>query len=231
MLVAYAGNAISQSFAKLNYSLEKDFDAVTQIGSLPLTVHPSLPVKNVKEFVALIKARPKQLYYASPGNGSLPHLAAELFKSQAAVEIMHVPYKNNPQVITDLIGGQIAMTFAAPLPVLPHAKAGRLRLIAISSAERSAVAPEVPTIAEAGLAGFDVGQRYGVLAPTGASREIIARLNKEIANIIRMPDIRDKLASGGVDTATGTQQDVAVSIKSEIAKWAKAVKASGARVD
>jgi tripartite-type tricarboxylate transporter receptor subunit TctC len=231
LFIAYAGTAISQSFAKISYNLEKDFEPVAQIASLPLAlvVHPSLPVKGVREFIILTKARPRQLYYASPGNGSLPHLTAELFKMQSEIDIIHVPYKSTPQAVTDLIGGQTAMMFAAPLTVLPHSKSGRLRMLAISSARRSAVVPELPTIAESGLAGFDVSQWYGVLTPAATPRDIIGRLNSELANIIRMPDIRDKLASGGVDPVTTTPAAFAAYIKSEIAKWAKAVKASGAQ--
>ncbi len=233
LLIVYAGNAISQTFAKLGYNLEKDFEPVGQIASLPLAlvVHPSLPVKSVKELITFTKARPRQLYYASPGNGSLPHLTAELFKVQGEIDIVHVPYKSPPQAVTELVGGQTAMMFAAPLSVLPHANSGRLRMLAISSAKRSAVAPELPTIAESGLAGFDVSQWYGVLAPAGTSRDIIARLNRELANIIRMPDIRERLANGGVDPITTTPGEFAAYIKAEIAKWAKAIKASGAQAD
>lgn len=233
LLIAYSGNAISQSFAKLSYNLEKDFEPIGLIGSLPLAlaVHPSLQVKSVKELITLAKARPRQLYYASPGNGSLPHLAAELFKVQSGTEIIHVPYKGTTQAVTDLIGGQTAMMFAAPLSVLPHANTGRLRVLAVSSAKRSAVTPDLPTMSESGLAGFDVSQWYGVLAPAGISRDIVTRLNRELANIIRMPDVRENLTNGGVDPIAATPGEFAAHIKSEIVKWAKAVKASGAQAD
>jgi len=232
LLVAFAGNAISQSFiAKLNYSLEKDFDPVGLIGSLPLAlvVHPAIPARSVKELIALAKAKPRQLYYASPGNGSLPHLAAELFRLQAGVELVHVPYKSTTQAVTELIGGETAVLFAAPLSALPHARIGRLRMLAISSAKRSAVAPDLPTIAEAGLAGYDVGQWYGVLAPAGTAREIVTRLNRELSNAVGAPDIRDKLTKGGVDPVTASPAEFAVFLKTEIVKWARTVKASGVR--
>jgi len=234
LLIAYAGNAISQSFvAKLPYSLEKDFEPIGLIGTLPLAlvVHPAIPARNVKELIALAKAKPRQLYYASPGNGSLPHLAVELFRVRAAIDLVHVPYKSTTQAITELVGGQTAVAFAAPPTALPHAQTGRLRLLAIASAKRSAIAPDLPTIAESGLAGYDVGQWYGLLAPTGTPREIVTRLHRELANVIGQPDIRDKLTKAGVDPATGSPAEFAAYIKAEVAKWAVAVKASGARPD
>ncbi|MGH8618138.1 MAG: tripartite tricarboxylate transporter substrate binding protein [Burkholderiales bacterium] len=234
LLVAYAGNAIYQTIgAKLNYSLEKDFEPVGLVGALPLAlvVHPSIPAKNVKELVALVKARPGQLYFASPGTASLPHLAAELFKVQSGIDIIHVPYKGTTQAVTDVAAGQVAMTFAAPLSALPHVQSGRLRMLAISSIKRSANAPDLPTMSESGLKGYDVTQWYGVLAPAGTSQDIVVRLNKALSDAVRMPDVREKFASGGVDPMTSTPAELAAYIKAEIAKWAKTVKASGARFD
>ncbi|MCW5604420.1 MAG: tripartite tricarboxylate transporter substrate binding protein [Burkholderiales bacterium] len=234
LLIAFAGNAISQTFfSKLGYNLEKDLDAVGLIGSLPLVlvVHPSLPVKSIKELITFAKARPRELYYASPGNGSLPHLTAELFKEQGGMDVVHVPYKSTTQAISELIGGQTAMTFAATLSALPHHRSGRLRVLAISTAKRSAVVPDLPTIAESGLKGFDVGQWYGMLAPSGTPRDIVARLNKDLTNIIRMPDINEGLVKRGVDPITSTPEEFAAYVRAEVVKWAKVVKASGARAD
>ena len=225
LLIVYAGNAINQSFAKVGYALERDFDPVAAIGSLPLAlvVHPSLQVKTVKELVALARAKPGQLNYASPGNGSLPHVAAELFRTHADIALVHVPYKSTTQAVTDVAGGQMALTFAAPSSAQPHVSAGRLRMLAVSSAKRAAIAPDVPTIAETGLPGFEVTQWYGMVAPARTPSQIVNRLNHEVASAIRMPEVREKLVNSGVESATMTRAEFGAFIKSEVAKWRKVV--------
>ncbi|HYC46947.1 MAG TPA: tripartite tricarboxylate transporter substrate binding protein [Burkholderiales bacterium] len=233
LLVVYAGNAINQSFAKVGYALERDFQPIGAIGSLPLmlVVHASLQVKTVKELVTLARSRPGQLNYASPGNGSLPHLAAELFRTQADIAIVHVPYKSTTQAVSDVAGGQMAVTFAAPSSAHPHVSAGRLRILAVSSAKRTAGAPDVPTIAESGLPGYQVTQWYGLVAPARTPAQIVNRLNQELASATRMPDVREKLVNSGVEPMSSTPADFGAHIKSEVAKWRKAVSASGVRPD
>jgi tripartite-type tricarboxylate transporter receptor subunit TctC len=220
-------------FAKLTYNLEKDFAPIGLFAALPLvlTVHPSLPAANVKELIAFLKARAGQLHYGSNGNGSTPHLAMELFKMQAGVDVTHVPYKGSPQAIADEMAGRIAMSFFTMVSVQAHVSAGRLRALAITSPGRSASAPDLPTVAESGLPGYNVNTWYGLLAPAGTSRGIVGALNKELMNIMRSPDIRERLASQSVDTVTSTPEEFATYIKSEVVKWRKAVKASGASAE
>ncbi|MBI4189163.1 MAG: tripartite tricarboxylate transporter substrate binding protein [Betaproteobacteria bacterium] len=235
LLIVAAGITVNQTlFSKLNYNLEKDLEPVGLIASAPfvLAVHPSLPVKSVKELIALARARPGQLLFASTGTGSSTHLAAEIFKMRAGgLNMVHVPYKGSPQAVTDLMAGQVSILFAATTTIMPHVKSGRLRALAITSDKRSVAAPGLPTITESDLPGFVAGTWHGMLAPAGISRDIVARLNRELANIIRMPDIRERFASIGVDPITNTPEEFAAYIKAEIAKWGEAVKVSGARVD
>src|SRR5688572_6689835 len=233
LLIVYAGNAINQSVAKVGYALERALEPESSIGSLPLAlvVHPSLQVKTVRELITLARARPGQLNYASPGNGSLPHAAAELFRTHADIAIVHVPYKSTTQAVTDVAGGQMALTFAAPSSAQPHVAAGRLRVLAVSSAKRASIAPDVPTIAESGLPGFEVTQWYGMVAPARTPTQIVSRLNHELASATRMPDVREKLVNSGVEPMTSTPADFGAFIKSEVAKWRKVVSTAGIRAE
>ena len=234
LLMAAASIAISQTlYRKLNYNLEKDFEPVALVASAPfvLVVHPSLPAGNVKGLVALAKAKPGGLTYASTGNGSTPHLTTEIFKLQAGINLVHVPYKGTPPAVTDLIAGQVTMMFANTLSVLPHVNTGRLRALAISSGKRSAAAPELPTVAESGMPGFDTSTWFGMLAPAGTSKDVVARLSGELRKIVQLPDIRKQLISQGADPVGTTAEQFGAHLRAEIAKWGKAVKASGARVD
>ena len=234
LLMAAASIAISQTlYRKLNYNLEKDFEPVALVASAPfvLVVHPSLPAGNVKGLVALAKAKPGELTYASTGNGSTPHLTTEIFKLQAGINLVHVPYKGTPPAVTDLIAGQVTMMFANTLSVLPHVNTGRLRALAISSGKRSAAAPELPTVAESGMPGFDTSTWFGMLAPAGTSKDVVARLSGELRKIVQLPDIRKQLISQGADPVGTTAEQFGAHLRAEIAKWGKAVKASGARVD
>jgi len=230
LLVVYAGNAISQSYhAKLGYRLDSDFAPIGQFASVPLAlvIHPGLGAKTLTEFVALVRSRPKHYHYASPGNGSLPHLAAQLLRMQSGIDIVHVPYKGTTTAVAELLGGQTAATFAAIPTALSHVESGQLRMLGISSAKRSTLVPGWPTIAESGLPGFDVSQWYGLVAPAGTPRNIVERLSRELATILRNAETRDMLTKRGIDPIFGTSESFAGYIKVEIAKWAKVVKAAG----
>ena len=222
--------AISQTlYSKLQYDLLKDFEAVALVASVPamLVVHPSLPARNLKEFVAIAKARPGQLTYASTGSGSSPHLIAEMLRMHSGISILHVPYKGTPQAVTDLIAGNVTFMFANALSVLPHVQSKRLRALAITSAKRNAVAPELPTVAET-YPGFESGTWYALAAPTGTSREIINRLNEAVTRVMQQPDVREKFMAQGAEVLSGSPQDAAAYFRAEVAKWGKVVKASGA---
>ena len=220
-------------YPKLAYNIEKDLDPITQVAAAPfvLVVHPSLPVRNVKELIALAKSKPGQLFYASTGNGGSPHLAMEVFRMQAKINVVHVPYKGTPPAVTDLIAGQVSLMFANTLSVLPFVQSGRLRALALSSAKRSAAVPELPTVAESGIPGFDVSTWFGLFAPAGTPREIINRLNGEVRRIGQMPNIRELLRSQGADPLSTTPEEFRAFIRVELVKWAKAVRAAGVRTE
>ena len=234
LLFTPASVASSQAlYTKLNYSLERDLDPVCLVASAPfvLVVHPSLPVKSVKDLIALAKARPGQILYASTGNGGSPHLAMELFKMQAKVDMQHIPYKGTPGAVTDLIAGQVSVMFANTLSVLPYVSSGRLRALGISSAKRSAASPELPTIAETGLPGFEATTWFGMLAPMGTSKEIIGRLNGELRRIVQTKATSDALIGQGADPIGGTPDEFKAKIRSDIEKWTRIIKAAGIRAE
>jgi len=233
LFAAGAPAAVSQTlYRKLGYDLLKDFEAIALVASVPLllVVHPSLPVQSARALEALAKAKPGALTFASTGNGSTPHLTAEMLKMHTGIQILHVPYKGSPAAITDLLAGNVTLMFANSLSVLPHVKSGRLRALAISSRKRSALSPDLPTVAET-YAGFESGTWYSFAAPSGTPREIVARLNAAIVKALQMPDVREKFQAQGADLMPGTPQEAAAFYRSEVEKWAKVVKASGAKVD
>jgi tripartite-type tricarboxylate transporter receptor subunit TctC len=234
LLFTPASVAVSQAlYEKLGYDLVKDLEPVSMVAAAPfvLVVHPSLPVKTARELIAMAKARPGQLLYASTGNGSSPHLATELFKLQAKIDITHIPYKGTPSAVTDLISGQVSMMFANTLSVLPFVNAGRLRALAISSARRSAAAPALPTIAESGMPGYESSTWFGVMIPSGAPREIVTRLNTELRKIVQTKAVSEQLVGQGADALGTSAEEFAARIKSDIAKWAATIKAAGVRAD
>ncbi|HWP89718.1 MAG TPA: tripartite tricarboxylate transporter substrate binding protein, partial [Burkholderiales bacterium] len=234
LFIGTVANAINQSlFAKLPFDFVRDFAPVTQnyVTGLILAVHPSLPARTVKELIALAKANPGQLSYSSSGVGGTPHLACELFNSMAGVKMVHVPYKGSAPAMADLLGGHIQLTFDNMLTVLPQVKAGKLRGLAVTMTTRSPLAPELPTVAEAGLKGFEVKSWNGVVVPTGTPKEIIARLNGEIVRILRQPDLREKFLVQGVELVPTTPEEFGAFIKQDIAKWAKVIQLSGARAE
>ena len=220
-------------YAKPGYDLVRDFAPITLLASTPniLVVHPSIAAKSVQELIALGKAKPGQLNYASSGSGSSAHLAAELFKSLAAVNFTHVPYKGGGPAVTSLVGGETVVGFATAPSVLPQIKAGRLRGLAVTTLKRTAAAPELPTIAESGVAGYDANTWYGALAPARTAPAIIARLHDEFIKIMRSPDILDRIAVLGYEPSTTAPQEFAAYIKSEVEKWGKVVKTTGIRAD
>jgi tripartite-type tricarboxylate transporter receptor subunit TctC len=220
-------------YPKLPYDPVRDYAPITLLGSggYILVVHPSLPVKSVKELVAFAKARPGQIAYSSSGNGSGGHLAVELFNNMAGIRMLHVPYKGGGPALMDMIAGQVQLLFATQLASWPHVQSGRIRALAVSTAKRPASLPDLPTVAEAGVPGFDAGVWYAVLAPAGTSREIVMRLNGEIARVLSQPDYRNLLVSNTIDPIGSPPEELARTIKSEIAKWARVIKDAGVRVD
>lgn len=220
-------------YAKLPYDPVRDFIPVTQAAGLPLFVltHPSLPVKNVKELIALAKAQPGKLNYSSSGAGGSMHVAAELFQSMAQVKLVHVPYKGGGPAIVDLLAGQVPLSFATVLETSQHVKAGRLRALAVTSAKRSVASPDILTVAEAALPGYESISWLGVFAPTGTPREIIAVLNTEIVKILQQPDVKQRLLEQGGEPIGNTQEQFAAVLKSDIAKYAKIMRESGTKVE
>ena len=221
-------------YKKLAYDPLRDFAAVTLVatGANVLVVHPSVPAHTLKDFIALAKAKPGQLNYASSGNGTTPHLSGELFKAMAGVDITHIPYKGAGASVTDLLGGHVDLAFLSLSSVVPQLKAKRLRALAITSARRSALMPEIPTFAEAGLHGVEVTGWYGVMARAGTPREIITRLHAGITQTLAQADVAQTLGLFGLEPAQpNTPEEFAVFLRTEIVKWAKVVKASGAKAD
>lgn len=213
-------------YRTLNYDLVRDFAPVSLLttGHYSIVVHPSLPVKSVRELIALARARPAQLFYASAGNGNATHLAAALFSSMAHVEFVHVPYKGTGPALTDLIGGQVQLMFPNLTAALPYVKTGRLRALAVTGEKRSPAAPELPTVMEAGVPGYRVISWFGILLPAGAPRELITRLNSELVQVMRAPDIRERLATDGAEPTFSTPEKFGDFIRAEIAQWSKVIR-------
>ena len=218
-------------YAKVPYDAVRDFAPVTQAVFVPhiIIVHPSLPVKSVADMIALAKARPGQILFASAGYGTNQHLAMELFSSMAQIRLLHVPYKGTSPAIIDLIAGQVAIMAPSMVSALPHVRSGRLRALGVTSARRVTGAPDIPTIAESGLPGYDSVQWIGLLAPTGTPREIVARLYRESVSILRAPESVKRLASEGAEVVASTPDEFAAFIKTETVKWAKVAQAAGIR--
>jgi tripartite-type tricarboxylate transporter receptor subunit TctC len=227
-------HAIAPSmFKKLPYDALRDFAPVAYVGYVPnvLVVHPSVPAKSMKELIALAKSKPGGLNYASSGTGSTQHLAGEMFKQLASVDIVHVPYKGSGQAIGDLLAGTVAMNFDTMPPVIDHIKGGRLRALAISTPQRVGQLPDVPTFVEEGMSGFDVTNWYGVMAPAGTPREIVAKLNADINKAMQVPEVRARLEQVGTQLREGSAADFENFQKAEVAKYAKLVKEAGIQPD
>lgn len=227
--VVIATQAINPSMvAKLPYSTS-DFTPVTLMAQYPfiLTVHPSVPAKSLREFIALAKARPGELSYASSGNGSGPHLGFELFKTMAGINVVHVPYKGAGPANTELVGGQVQAFFNNFLAAMPLIQSGRLRVLAVTSAQRSKAMPEAPTFAESGLPGFDVTGWYSVVAPAGVPDAIVTKVQSDIAAVLRIPEIASRLSSEGAEPVGSTPEQFAKFLHAETLKWAQVIKAAG----
>lgn len=220
-------------YSKLPYDPVRDFAPVTQAAGLPLFVltHPSLPVRNVKELIALAKSQPGNLNYSSSGAGGSMHVAAELFQSMAGVKLTHVPYKGGGPAVMDLISGQVSLSFATVLETSQHVKIGRLRPLAVTSAGRSVAFPEIPTVSEAALPGYESISWLGVFAPAGTSREIVTRLNSEIVRILGLPDVKERLLGQGAEPIGNSAEKFAAVQKADIAKYSRLMKASGVKVE
>jgi tripartite-type tricarboxylate transporter receptor subunit TctC len=213
-------------YPKMTYDTIRDFAPITlaAIGPNLLVVHPSLPARSVKELVALAKARPGQLQYASPGAGSVQHLSGELFKLQAKVDMLHVPYKGSGQSIVDLIAGQVQLDFDSVPPVLPHVRAGKLRALAVTTEKRFSILPDIPTVSEGGVPGFDMSTWWGLVAPAAVHREVVVRLQNETIKLLRQADVKEKIAFAGADTVGNTAEQFGAFIRTETAKYARIVR-------
>ncbi len=235
MMGHVAVNAIAPSlFAKVPYDAEKDFAPVTLTGSVPhfVVVHPSLPVTTLKNLIAFVKARPGQLSFPSAGNGSTPHLAGEMFKIAAGVNLLHVPYKGTGQSMQDLVGGQHQIAFDTLPAATPYVRSGRLRALAVTSARRVGTFPDVPTTSEAGMPGYQMTTWYGLFAPGGTPPAIVQRLHAETASVMQAPDTRARLVDVGADdTVTRSPEEFTTMVRADIARYAKIVKAAGLRID
>jgi tripartite-type tricarboxylate transporter receptor subunit TctC len=220
-------------YRKLPYDPAKDYEPISLIASGPylLVVHPSLPVKSVKDLVALARSRPGQLAYASSGNGSGGHLAAELMKSLAKIDLVHIPYKGGGPALVDVLAGQVQILFAPPASSAQHIQAGKLRSLGVTTAKRSASLPDVPTLAEAGVPGYDSGVWYGVLAPVNTPRDIVMRHHGELVKALNAPDYRKLLVANAIDPIGSSPEELGRFIRSEIAKWAKVIRDAKVQVD
>lgn len=220
-------------YPRLPYDPLRDFEPVAKVsaGPLYLFTSKSTPVNNVKEFLAYVKARPGKVTYGSGGNGTSQHIAMEMLKKAADIDLLHVPYKGSPAMVTDLIGGQIDFGFEAAPSIVPHAKAGRVKLLGVTSAKRSAAQPDVPTLQEQGIAGFEAITWLAIMAPKGTPAPIVQRINLALNNALKSPEIVAQMAMTGGTPAGGTPAELRAFVVSEMARWGKAVKDSGAQVD
>jgi tripartite-type tricarboxylate transporter receptor subunit TctC len=220
-------------YSKLPFDIEKDFAAIAQIASVPmvLAVHPSVPANSVKEFIALAKAGPGKLNHSTPGNGTPQHIAFEVFNHAAGVKVTHVPYKGTGPAIADLIGGQVQSAIGTMASLEQHVKAGKLRALGVTTPRRSATMPAVPTIAEAGLPGFEVPLWYSILAPAGTPKDIVARLSAEIARALAVPETRERLTAQGFDVSYLNPDQMGELMKQDIARWQKSIREIGLKLD
>ncbi len=231
LLVVPATHAVNPGlYRKIAFDTARDFTPVSLMAEGPfiLVVHPSLPARSVQELIALAKRRPGELNYASAGVGGLPHLAGELFKSSTGIRMNHIPYKGAAPATIDLVAGHVTIMFNNMLSAIPHVKASRLRALGVTTVKRSIAVPDVPTIAEAGVKGYEVSGWYGVLGPAGLPADVVSRLNGAVDRAMREPDVVKRLAGEGVDASGSTPQAFGARIAAEMAKWAAVAKASGA---
>ena len=234
LLVVAFPFAVTPSLIKqMPYDTLRDFAPVILAAQSPnlLVVNPQVPVKSVAELIALAKSQPGKLSYASTGNGSSNHISMELFKSMAGVDILHIPYKGSAPAVTDLLGGQVGVMFDNVPNVLPHVKAGKLRGLATSGTTRSALAPDIPTVAESGVPGYEVMVWFGLVAPAGTPRDVVQKLNAEVVKILAMPDVRERFLAQGVEPVGGTPEQFGEHIRAQMAKWSKVVQDAGVKAE
>ena len=234
ILMVTVAQSISETlYAKLGYNLMRDLAPVILVARVPnvMVVHPSVPARSVKEFIDYAKANPGKVNFASSGSGTSIHMSGELFKLLSGVDIVHVPYKGSAAALTDLIGGQVSVMFDNLPPSMSHIRSGKLRPLAITTTTRYPTLPDLPTMVEAGVPGYESSSWFGIMAPAGTPKDIIARLNAEARKIMALPDVRERFDQQGAIASPGTPEDFDAFIRAEIAKWGKVVKASGAKVD
>ena len=234
LLLGSVANAINATLSRnLSFDFARDFAPVSGVATLPnlLVVHPSVPAKNVQELIAAAKAKSDGLMYGSSGNGTAPHLSGELFNLMAGVKLVHVPYKGSPQAVTDLLAGRVLVMFSPASTVLQHIRAGSLRALASTGLTRTGAAPELPTVAESGLAGFETSVWFGLVAPLGTPADILDRLNRDTQRALAAPELKTQFTAQGVDAMGGSRDQLAAYIRQEIDKWARVIQASGAKID
>ena len=233
LVVATSSHGINPSVYKLPFDAVKDFSGVAFIATSPmmLTVHPGVPAKTVKELVGVARARPGKLNFGSSGTASIPHLAGELFNLTTGIKTMHIPYKGTGPALNDLLGGQIEMMFASPIPTIPHVKSGKLRAIAMASEQRLQAMADLPTVAQSGYPGFEAGSYYIVLGPAGIPKDVVKRLSGEIIRATQAQDMHERLVAEGAEVVgTGPEQAIAY-IAAQVARWTKVVKSAGIKAD
>ena len=229
-----SGHAVNATlYRKLPYDSIRDFTPITLVGSSPLVlaVHPSVPAKNVKELAALAKVRPGQFTYGSAGVGSSGHLAGALFETMTGTKLVHIPYKGMGLAVSDLIGGQVTLTFGTSLSVVPHVRSGKLRALATTGAQRSPALPDLPTVAESGIPGYEASLWYAFVGPARLPPEIVHRLNSEIVAVLGLPEVRERLANQGVDVRSSTPEELGRLLASDLERWAGVVQRAGVRVE
>ena len=234
LLLGSVANTINATLSRgLSFDFARDFAPASGVATLPnlLVVHPSVPAKTVQELVNAAKSKPEGLMYGSSGNGTAPHLSGELFNLMAGVKMVHVPYKGSPQAVTDLLAGRVLVMFSPASTVLQHIRAGGLRALASTGLARTGAAPELPTVAESGLAGFETSVWFGLVAPVATPADILDRLNRDSQRALALPELRAQFAAQGVDPMGGSREQLAAYIRQEIDKWAKVIQASGAKID
>ena len=231
LLAVPAEMVVLPHLQKMPYRVDRDFAPVSLAAVTPLilVVHPALPVKTVQDLIALARSRPGQLTYASAGTGGVQHLAGELLKITAKIDLVHVPYKGAGPVMPDLLGGHVPMFFSGMPPAMPHVRAGKLRALAVTTAKRSPTVPEVPTMQESGMPGFDISNWFAYFVPAGTPPEVIAKLNAEVNRALKLQDVREKLANVGAEVVGTSPQELQKFVQAESEKYARVIKASGAK--
>jgi tripartite-type tricarboxylate transporter receptor subunit TctC len=233
MLLPSALAANASLYSKLPYSLVGDFTGVASLGTFPLLLvtHPSLPARTVSELIALAKAKPGELNFASAGSGGGAHLAAEIFSRAAGISMVHVPYKGTGPAVLGVLGGQVSLMFASVPAAVQHVRAGKLNALAVTSAQRSPAVPELPTVSEQGLPGYEVVSWFGIVAPTGTPADIVKRLNEDVRRVLVSPEFQDRLKDEGGRSLTMTPEEFTAFIRNETVRWAKVVRDVGAKLD